>query len=294
MNFRRAVFSEKAEILKLLVLCFPAVWKASAYFQKHLELENSFIAEEEGVIVGHVGLVRMPVSDGLGGILTFDGVASVAVHPQFRKRGIAAALCRIAASWSLANGAAALPLYTEFYPVYESCGWKKIPFLKPFVVSRKKERRDIIAVQTAGNNLSAGQQGKVKEFYANGRDFYGKICRERYGDAFDRNKIFNSAENHFFIYDGGYALLCDGAVAEIYTAKDSDNAFVADMIQQVLVDCGKDELVFQLPFEFCSELENCGFQCCETMADPFHHEGPMLLFGKACSVVPAMPLADKF
>lgn len=294
MNFRRATFSEKGEILKLLVLCFPGVWNTSDYFQRHLKLENSFIAEEDGVIVGHVGLIRMRVSDGRGGVLVFDGVASVAVQPQYRKRGIAVALCRMAARWSLSGGGAALPLYTQFCRVYESCGWKKIPFIKPFVVSRKKKSRDFVAVRTMANHLSVEEQQKVKGFYANGRDFYGKVLREKYGDVFDRDKIFHSEGFRFFIYDDGYVLLCHGVVAEIYTSKDRDHAFVADMIQQVLVDCGKNELVLQLPFEFRSELESCGFQCCETTADPFHQEVPMLLFGKACSGIPAMPLADKF
>lgn len=101
------------------VLCFTAPWSEASFTQEIKENSMAFyiVAEIDGKIVGYAGLWCI-VDEG--------HITNVAVHPDFRRRGIGEALVSVLLTHTIENGIlshtlevresneAAISLYTKF------------------------------------------------------------------------------------------------------------------------------------------------------------------------------------
>ena len=125
--FHAAPYSpEQDDCIPMLAVCFDEFVQLQKVCGNRLPFtEESFVARtQEGRVAGHVGIMSMKAYAENGKVIKLAGIASVGVHPDFRKRGIAVQLCENAAKWAEENKYDVLPLYTGLNRVYEACGWK--------------------------------------------------------------------------------------------------------------------------------------------------------------------------
>ena len=110
------------------VLCFTAPWSEDSFAKEIRENHLAFyiVAETQGRMVGYAGLWRI-IDEGL--------ITNVAVHPDFRRRGVGEALVSVLLTHTMENGItdhtlevrvsneAAISLYTKFG--FEPAGLRK-------------------------------------------------------------------------------------------------------------------------------------------------------------------------
>ena len=205
--------AEQGECIPMLAVCFDEFVQLQKRCGNHMPFtEESFIARcDDGRIAGHVGIMPMQAYGTDGRILKFAGIASVGVHPDFRRRGIAVQLCENAVSWAKENQYDALPLYTGLNHVYESCGWKNytvrsVTLENPFF----KENGGC-----SGDRLSEEQKTFIAGCYERSAVFPGKILREKDTLFHSWGRMFRSSEFTWHVGDNGYALEWENTVAEV-------------------------------------------------------------------------------
>lgn len=95
--FRSARKGEEGTLATVAYRAFqagdPEVWLRYFTEHAHLDLENVVVAETDGQVVGHASSLDLTMSFG-GADVPVQGLASVAVLPEFRRRGIADRLVR--------------------------------------------------------------------------------------------------------------------------------------------------------------------------------------------------------
>jgi ribosomal-protein-alanine acetyltransferase len=110
------------------VLCFTAPWSEDSFAKEIRENHLAFyiVAETQGRMVGYAGLWR---------IIDEGHITNVAVHPDFRRRGVGEALVSVLLTHTMENGItdhtlevrvsneAAISLYTKFG--FEPAGLRK-------------------------------------------------------------------------------------------------------------------------------------------------------------------------
>ena len=186
--------------------------------------EISFVAlDKNDEIVGHVGIMPFDVLDGNNNVIRMAGIASVGTDPDFRGRGIAAKLCRMAAEWADDNGFDCLPLYTSFNRVYESCGWKNYPMRSISLTNRdckKKKARK-------GCELSSTEKAFVMNCYERMGEFAGKVIRSNDNSFHGWDRIFNEIFFDWYVEKNGYAVAFEGVLAEFFAVDGNASDIVA-------------------------------------------------------------------
>ena len=240
---------EQDDCIPMLAVCFDEFVQLQKVCGNRLPFtEESFIAcTQEGRIAGHVGIMPMKAYAGNGKVIKLAGIASVGVHPDFRKRGIAVQLCENAAKWAEEHQYDVLPLYTGLNRVYESCGWKNytvksVTLENPFF----KEKGGC-----PGKDLTDAEKAFIADCYENGAVFPGKIIREKDTLFHSWKKMFRSSEFSWHVGENGYALEWENTVAEVFgtgdiaaLCKNIKRAFLspADPAVQALKDSGWREV----------------------------------------------------
>lgn len=216
IELHKLTHDEQSAVLPLLGVCFPTCWQSIADTCSEMPFEEiSFGAFDAGKLIAHCGLIPHDIYMN-GSWYTIAGIASVAVAPEYRKKGVAKMLCSFAAEWAEANDYALLPLYTEFFRVYEICGWEK--FVIPPTVKRKNSSNIECKVDwKRGSELTETEKNTIINIYESGETFNGKIKRLSQGKLQSWDRIFS--KNHRFALNCRmYAALVDGVLAEIYFA----------------------------------------------------------------------------
>ena len=204
---------EQDACIPMLAVCFDEFVQLQKVCGNRMPFtEESFIAcTPEGRIAGHVGIMPMQAYAGNGKVIRLAGIASVGVHPDFRRRGIAVQLCENAAAWAAENQYDVLPLYTGLNHVYESCGWqnytvKSVTLENPFF----KEKGGC-----PGTELTDENKAFITACYENAAVFPGKIIREKDTLFHSWQRTFRSSEFTWHIGENGYALEWENTVAEV-------------------------------------------------------------------------------
>lgn len=95
--FRSARKGEEGTLATVAYRAFqagdPEAWLRHFTEHAHLDIENVIVAETDGQLVGHVSSLDLTMSFA-GADVPIQGLASVAVLPEFRRRGIADRLVR--------------------------------------------------------------------------------------------------------------------------------------------------------------------------------------------------------
>lgn len=199
--------------IPMLAVCFDEFVQLQKVCGNHMPFtEESFIARcADGRIAGHVGIMPMKAYDGKGNVLKLAGIASVGVHPDFRRRGIAVQLCENAAAWAKENQYDILPLYTGLNHVYESCGWKDYTVKSVTLKNPSCSDRG----GCSGKELTGDAKSFVISCYENAAVFPGKIIREKDTLFHSWSRMFRSSEFTWHVGDNGYALEWENTVAEV-------------------------------------------------------------------------------
>ena len=186
--------------------------------------EISFAAlNEKDEIVGHVGIMPFDVLDGNNGVIRMAGIASVGTDPDFRGRGIAANLCRMAAEWAKDNGFDCLPLYTSFNRVYESCGWQNYPVSSISLVNRNCKKKK----GRKGSDLSSTEKAFIMDCYDRTGEFAGKVIRTNDNAFHGWDRIFRETFFDWYVDKNGYAVAFEGVLAEFYAANGDASELVS-------------------------------------------------------------------
>lgn len=110
------------QIAALLELCFPTDFGGRSFFQNRHHAR--FLTREDGALTGHlaVGFRAVWLGDQRLDVL---GIAEVAVHPDFRRRGIGAALVVAALQEGRDAHADAVLLFGD-QPIYGRAGFRAV------------------------------------------------------------------------------------------------------------------------------------------------------------------------
>lgn len=219
IEYRTGDIDRPAAILALLARCFPEYWGHHASRGVFPHHEIALLAEEDGVLAGHVGIMPFEVWLADGSVALLGGVASVAVAPEFRGRGIAQELCLRAIDYGREHGMKLIPLYTSLYRVYEKCGWRCYDNF-PGAVLAVEGRGD--ATLRRASELSAGEREFIAATYREGWCFPGKVCRDDARLFHSWRRIFADDGYCLYLDGGGYALRYEEALLEVYTRPGGD------------------------------------------------------------------------
>lgn len=298
IKYHSAVTGRDPEILKLLGDCFPEYWGEHTAKGVFPHREVAFIAENEGVPVGHVGVMPFEVFTGNGQTVSLAGIASVATDPKYRGLGIAGALCRMALEWGRANGIVAMPLFTSLFSVYEKSGWQvcRTPLRTVRIAPRTLRHASDMTVKKAAE-LTAAEKSMIMAFYENQPPFPGKVRRSADGDFHSWGRIFRRPDYIFYLDADGYGLEIEGVLAELCSVERGEDALLRRIlsVRNSPLDCA-------VP---CLTPDEQAFILSPSPVDPFHGEQPMwnwtapLAAQDEFSRVVAgggfyFPLADKF
>ncbi len=298
IKYHSAVTGRDPEILQLLGDCFPEYWSDHAAKGVFPHREVAFIAENEGVPVGHVGVMPFKVFTGSGQTVNLAGVASVATHPQYRGLGIAGALCRMALDWGKTNGIVAMPLFTSLFSVYEKSGWQVCNSpLQTVRLALRTPSHSPEAVPKKASELTAAEQSMIMAFYAKQPPFPGKVQRSADGDFHSWGRIFRQPDYRFYLDADGYGLEIEGVLAELCATPERKNELLRRILSHhhAPLDCAAP----------CLTPDPREFVLTPSPTDPFHGEKPMWNWTAAPSPEDEIsrtlaegkfyfPLADKF
>lgn len=268
-------------ILELLGRCFPEHWRKHAERGVFPHYEVAVLAEEDGVFCGHVGILPFRICDAGGRIVDAGGIASVAVDPAFRGRGIASGLCRLALDYGRRHGYELMPLYTSLFRVYEVVGWQRQERPPQLTAIRAAAPLAAAAGLTAKPvaELSETERGNVMALYAHSRNFPGKVIRSeepKYSHSWRR---FFVSRRTILLQDDGYALLEDGALVECVVSPEAAAGTAAGLLAAALAAAGGR-------LTLCLEPGNPALAAADvfvpdegaTPVDPFHGEEFMYAF----------------
>ena len=203
--------SEQTEILPLWAECFPDYWEQLAVANGKIPYEEICFAAFDGeTAVAHCGIIPYDIWCGKR-ICRMGGIASVATAPAYRKRGIAAKLCGFAARWAAKNNFESLPLYTGFFRVYESVGWRKLTVPESCAVTVSGES----VPWKKGCELTGAEQAEIIALYEQSENFNGKVIRKNSGTLHSWARIFAEPEFLFAKIPGAYAVKSGGVVIEL-------------------------------------------------------------------------------
>jgi GNAT superfamily N-acetyltransferase len=205
---------EQSLILPLLGRCFPDYWEQLAQKEQKMPFDElSFAAFENGELAGHCGVMKYEVFDRSSSPALMGGIASVAVDPRFRNRGIAAKLCEFTAQWAEHEpGMLSLPLYTGLFRVYESVSWHRIAI--PLARFARPRRMTAALHWRKGGELNAAEKSRIAEIYAAMPAFPGKVIRKSGTEFHGWNRIFNEPDFTFAVTENQYAVKVSGTLAE--------------------------------------------------------------------------------
>ncbi len=159
--------------------------------------------------MGHVGAMPFEVFLADGRVVKLAGIASVATDPEFRGKGIAATLCRMALEWGRVNGIIAMPLYTSLFVVYGKSGWQVCGNAAPIV------RVSSTLTPKRATDLTASEKTAIINFYESSPAFPGKVKRTARNRFHSWERIFRNPDYLFYLDDSGYGLERDGVLAEL-------------------------------------------------------------------------------
>lgn len=231
---------EQCDCVPMLAVCFDEfVEFRKRYGERFPFAEESFIARTADAVAGHTGVMPVQVCAGEGKVLKLGGIASVAVHPDFRRRGIAADLCNMAAEWADNSGYDMLPLYTGLNRVYESCGWQNYRMQSVTLINRSPVERK----GRSGAELTAEEKEIIISCYEEMPEFPGKVIRTKDTYFHSWERMFNETFFTWYVGDDGYALEYAGFVAEGTSASlcsGMKQAFLSpeDALVEKLLACG--------------------------------------------------------
>ena len=233
--------TEQPMALPLLARCFPDYWEQTAARNKRFPFEEiSFGAIFKGDIVGHCGIIPYRISNGTGEEYLFGGIASVAVAPEVRGRGIARELCLYVRNWVEGKGYASLPLYTSKARVYESAGWHDYVSTQPRHIVFPAKYANVCSEAKCGSALTDDVRRYFVSLYEK-QDFCGKVLRGSTREYLGWKRIFQDPEHSFAWHDGMTAIFYDGALAECF-AEDAVSdleicKFLAQYAKHGTMDC---------------------------------------------------------
>ena len=296
IRYHIAVSGRELEILELLAGCFPEYWRTHAEKGVFPHRETAFLAEYEGHLVGHVGVIPFKVHTRGNRQVSLGGIASVATDPGFRGRGIAATLCAMAAEWCKAHAFVAMPLFTALFPVYEKSGWETCGTMKQAkrLVLPHPVRNKPSILRKKAPELSSGEKKQIIVFYEKQAPFPGKVLRSMKGDFHSWDRIFREPDYRFYLDGDGYALEINGVLAELCAVPEQENGLLCRILSyhrnamdSIVPDLTPDPLLIQ---------------SVPSPLDPYHGEKPMWNWLEHendgfCSLVRKefhFPLADKF
>lgn len=200
--------AEQNACLPMLGVCFDE-WKGD--IPRMPFVEESFIARtSDGRVAGHVGLMPMRVHGGKG-TLRVAGIASVGVDPAFRRRGLAAELCRRAADWAAEQRYDSLALYTGVNRVYAVCGWQDYPVRSLTLENPAPSEHP----GRPGPDLTEDEKASIVKWYEAGPVFPGKVIREEKALFHSWEQVFRTPDFSWYTGKGGYALVYHGVLAEM-------------------------------------------------------------------------------
>lgn len=270
--FQKRLLSEEEQpvILPLLGGCFPDYWEQLAAEQKKMPFkEISFAAFDGEKAIGHCGIIPYSIMCG-GEVRRMAGIASVATHPDYRNRGVAAELCEMAAQWAGEKGFTSLPLYTGFFTVYEKAGWQLQPV--PVVRQIVDGKKTAAISWCRGGDLNDVEKANIIKLYENGENFDGKVLRDISGTFHSWDRLFNDPDLRFAAVPKMYAIKVGDVIVELNF--DRVNATLAD----------KKRLFYQLGAQHIylpetAELQEifCGVELQDSASDAMHGERPMIL-----------------
>ncbi len=264
--------AEQDNLLTLLARCFPNAWGKRAPGSPFPYAGTSFVAEAGGHFIGHAAIMHMK-SEVAGQVLDVGGLASVGVDPDWRGRGIAEKLCRMAEAYFGERNYAMLSLYTALYRVYEKSGWRRYDNAeKPWTLAGNGEK---LIPGVAGADLDETARERVLAANASGAKFPGKTVR------YEGPKVRHSWKNLFargnlrcYLAPGGYAVTCHGILEELFALGSERKALLAS----VLAD-NAGEVTVAVPPECLSRDEAAGYGFAvsgEAKQDPMAGESPMI------------------
>ena len=128
VEIRRMERDDIARVAEIERLCFADPWSERA-FEFLLDGKNiGFVALVDGVSAAYAGLIC---------VLDEGQIANVAVHPDYRRQGLAREILNTVDAYSVENGIVLLSLEvrasnTAARALYESLGWQSVGIRKGF------------------------------------------------------------------------------------------------------------------------------------------------------------------
>ena len=233
--------------LDLLARCFEVWAERKRIFGKFPFRELSFIALDGDIVCGHLGLIPLETVADDGSIIRLAGVASVAVAPEYRKRGAAGKMCDAAAHWAKENGFDAMPLYTSVMRVYEKSGWAVFP-VEMQTLKAPEKASDSGNLWKSSASLSEEEKTFIVKCYENMPPLPGRIIRVT--DAYAANswqRLFSKDNLLWYLAPQGYILAVDGVIGEVCGKIDT-------------IPAGVDKAFLSIHDAAYSQLVNCGWQ----------------------------------
>ena len=222
---------EQDRLLPLLGRCFPEAWGRRPVGTPFPYAGTSAVAECGGRFVGHAAIQQIKIESGDGDAADIGGLASVGVDPEFRRRGIAAHLCRMQFDCFRERGFAFLALYTAKAPVYASVGW--FPYANPTAPWRltagRAEVPPAAAFTAPAAEFDAERQTEIRRLYGAGACFPGK-CRRYEGEKVKHSwrAYFAHRDRRIVLAERGYAMVtANGILEEFYAPAELRPALLA-------------------------------------------------------------------
>ncbi len=295
--------AEQDKLLPLLARCFPDHWGKRPANSPFSYAGTSFTAECGGAFVGHAAIMPQQIEAGDGTVVQTGGLASVAVDPDYRGRGIAEQLCRMAAEYFHERGFAMLTLYTSLYRVYEKSGWKRYENPEAPWMLRGKDSECRVPPGCRAAELSVSDRKRIISAYRSGTIFPGKTFRyEGLKVRHSWNNLFKRMDLRFYLSETGYAVCSGGILEELYAPPPERRDLLASALAE-----NHGELTVAVPHQCLSprDAEQSGLMVFPGAGtDPMHGESPMIYeFGdNRCPTLSAaaaehrlyFPAIDKF
>ena len=264
--------AEQDDLLPLLARCFPNHWGKRPPGSPFPYAGTSFVAEAAGKFIGHAAIMHMK-SEVAGQVLDVGGLASVGVDPDWRGRGIAERLCRLAEAYFGERNFAMLSLYTALYRVYEKSGWRRYDNAeRPWTLAGNGEP---LIPGVAGAELDETARRKVLSANASGAKFPGKTVRyEGPKVRHSWKNLFGRANLRFYLSPNGYAVTCHGILEELFAPLPERKALLASVLA-----ANAGEVTVAVPPECLSRDEAAGYGFTvsgEAKQDPMAGESPMI------------------